>query len=469
MAKRKAKKRRGNQATQNQKPNNILSLPNGVDIVIKEEKVRTSIHPKPVSNHQILNYLIGGGLYHEFKSFLDHHYSINALTTPVEQLALTEAIWIMRPNASQLAEAQYQEVIDELKPTILDPLSAYFQETAQGKILISSMRSVYREYIKTLIDHAVCVMGENGELCHTLDIEGVGGYTQKALEQTYVDIGLDVNDPEIKQLACNGFRQTCNHINRNKPGERYHILNWYLNWFKLTESRRCICLILKHMQELCQKGRPQRDFLLDYYESNRETFNQMFQMFPQYDFIEHGKCERYRLLGDFAEKLGITMEEVYNFAGFFSKTASEKQVERTGHSQTGGKPTDDRTYRTAILKALDKLQRQILHHATNVEWYNIWPNDIKHKTAKIVGKYIALTFQFKAKTWILVDSVEQGNAVYLWCGENLSEGLDVLTMNKTYAKTQEGIHHRNHAVLRTDTYEIYRKILKDADCLDVLG
>ena len=124
-----------------------------------------------------------------------------------------------------------------------------------------------------------------------------------------------------------------------------------------------------------------------------------------------------------------------------------------------------------ILKALDQLHRRIIHNSPKVYWVNIWPNDIKvNKTAEVVGKYIAIVYEFDNEAWILVDSIEQGNAIYLWNGERAMDGLQLFMQHKTYVKTRPNVYRRNHGIRRNKaTYNIYVEILQTANGLGVLG
>ena len=449
----------------------VLQLQNGVDLVLDEVGVKIDNYRNPISNYEILEYLIYGGLYKEFQRFLESHYERNALTVPIEQQVLNETIFLLFPYSSKTDDTKaYEELIKRIATSVIQPLSLYLRETIEGKLYLASMRSTYRQMARSMLDHVVGVMGTNGEICHTLDLEGVGGLKEEDIQQTYRDIGLDFNDPEIQQLACNGFRQTCNYIVKNKKGERHHILDWYLQKFHLLDSRRFSRQILKYMQELCQQGKPQREFLLDYYESNMDLFNHLFEEYPEYDFIEHGKYERYELLGDFAEKLGITMGGEAEILPFFPPQQIERK-DGNSNSQTKYPPIDNKTYRTMILKALDQLHRRIIHNSPKAYWVNIWPNDIKiNKTAEIVGKYIAIVYELDNEAWILVDSIEQGNAIYLWHGERAMDGLQLFMQHKTYVKTRPNVYRRNHGIRRNKaTYDIYVEILQTANGLGVLG
>ena len=375
---------------------------------------------------------------------------------------------------------------------ITKPFHDNLESTQEGA---KQIVEAHRAAIQDAIRHSLKLRNQTDTgYCHLLDFEQTGQFnTQQeyAYFNTWFSVpGISIwsDDPseririaeELKQIfrqdtiqpyAVDGFLATCEDIHNYKAGELNHMLDWYLLHLDIVSCPNSVAQILKGMQEKCMARGKQCELLLQYYEDRKAIFNLLFEQFPEYNFIEQGKFERYELLGDFARKLGITMGgEAYTLPLFPPQKTEQKQGEGTPETATTP-PISDKEYRTIIMESLDKLHRQIIHHSTDVYWINIWPNRIKtRRTAKIVGKYIAIVYEYQNETWILVESIEHGNAVYLWHGANADEGLNLFIQHKTYVKTQPNVYRRNHGIRRNKaTYDIYLDLLKEANGLGVLG
>lgn len=346
---------------------------------------------------------------------------------------------------------------------------------------LDALRSAHREAILDAVSFSL-KLRDHGN-CHLLDFAETGQYDK---EQEIYFFGYLFLDPreqtidkkiadifqieEFQRCAVKGFLQTCEDIHQYQERELNHIMDWYLYHLCIIDCPKSVRVILEGMKNYAQKGNAQRDFILQYYDDRMDTFNRMFEMYPELDFIEQGRFEHYELIGRFLEKLGITMQEVLNYMPLFSETEKGQQKDRTGNSGPKQFPVDNRTYRTAIMKAMIQLHREIIHHAVDVEWVNIWPNQLRQRrTAHTIGKYIAIQYKYQGEWWIIVESIEQGNAVYLWHGQDLDYGRQLLIKSKTYARQQSMVYRKNHSILRTDTYEIYRRILVEAGGIEVLG
>lgn len=388
-------------------------------------------------------------------------------------------------------DSLYQE--DKDKPNVATLNDRYRQ--IKSEIVIPYLKNAYNdqreiericELRRNAIYGAICsfvtVIGLDGERCHLLDFTRTGYYSKEeefafyadvlAGEETFHDcehLNEIFRKPLFQKFAVQGFCEACKYITEQPEGSLHHLLDFYLLHLRVLECKDSCGKILGFMQKLCQKGEPQREFLLRYYDDRMGIFNIMFEDYPEFDFIEHGRYERYEVIGDFAARLKLTMQDYAHLENFFPPQPTRREGEekgKGGHSEL----IDKRVYEALIIGALDRLSTIIAHHVTDMHFINIWPNKVKgRKTAHIVSKYIALVYEFRGEHWILVDSIEQGNAVYLWHGEKLSEGLEIFIKSKTYAKGCEGVYHRNHSVFRLDTLDIYRRVLEDAGGIDVLN
>jgi hypothetical protein len=246
-------------------------------------------------------------------------------------------------------------------------------------------------------------------------------------------------------------------------------MRWYLTEFGLLEDDRFCKPILQYLHSFCQKGENSREGLLNFYETNADVLNPVFAKYPEYDFIVHGKYQRYEMVSSIANKLEITMQEYAIILRLFKKTGNRPPAGSGTKSRQRRYIMTAKQHREAVLATIDHVNNILIHLPLETAVFNIWPNELKGRlVAKEVGPYIGLAFHYKAKWWILVDSTRRESAIYLWSGDNQRTGLDIFTESRTYARTRKDVFSKNHTPALCSYFESYRKLFRRAGCGELL-
>lgn len=240
------------------------------------------------------------------------------------------------------------------------------------------------------------------------------------------------------------------------------IMDYFLERFGFFNKPKYRKQCLMDIKELCEESQKYRDFFLDYYESHAEMFDKAFLEYPEYIFIVQGKYQRYEVVMELSEKLELTMQDFKHEEEFFTTTSPRitSSDSAAPKARKGDYAFGIKVHQVKLIKALDRFTQKLISNGIDYQIINFWPNQtLDKKITSPVGPYVAVAFKKDDKWYLLIDGVYERCAIYVWIGENLSDGLNIFKISKTYARDQKNVRHHNHRGLVEDYDITYSKVL----------
>ena len=378
----------------------------------------------------------------------DHHYpSIEQITKGfIMQKFFPQ---LMAPLNSPFIQEQMEVINTKLVPGLIYRMQVEGRDGAPGP---KNYFAGYTTAIPIYIADCKLIRDRDDNLYHVCDYRMIKDeYTQSLFESI---IDGDEFIEEFGDVIAKGLLQL---ISRYDDGNIDHddyvrIADWYLKDLKLEGSFGGASYFMDAMSGM-SKIESFQELALEFYEEHSSSMDKMMKRFPQYDYVNRGKCDVYASISDYVKKNGEKEED------FFIEEADGKanSASRTGKRATNKAKRAE--YRLKVIEAMDILFKEVQKISSDFRVLNFTPNELKTKKAH--SNYIAIAFKHGDHWYILVDSLRLGEgAIFLWKGE-YSKGLEVLKQARSFARETPGITHKNH-YHSIENIVKYRAIIQEA-------
>ncbi len=239
-------------------------------------------------------------------------------------------------------------------------------------------------------------------------------------------------------------------------GNAADIIQWYIDVSGLGSNLQDLAELLKEKSK--DKSETVRKIALLVYEENQASLAKIYAKQPDLDFVDKGHYEEYADIDKIAKIAGLSLETEEFFPG--NPGEPDAQAVSGRRPRTRIKSDETIRYGNAILDCLKRFHTMVSQIATTTKIFNIKPNEIKKRKTQVFGKYVAVAAKVDDEWWIVIDAISKNNAIYLWHGKVLVEGLEHFKLTKSYARDQENVDHKNHNQDKS-TLEIYFSICRE--------
>lgn len=352
---------------------------------------------------------------------------------------------LMAPLNSPFIQEQMEAIDTKLVPGLIYRMQVEGKDGAPGpKNYVAS----YTTAIPIYIADCKLIRDRDDNLYHVCDYRMIKDEFTQSLFESIIN-----GDEFVKEFGDVIAKGLLRLISRYDKGDIDHddyvrIADWYLKDLKLEGSFDGALYFMDTMSDL-SKIESFQEIALEFYEEHSSSMDRMMKRFPQYDYVNRGKCDVYASISDYVKKNGGKEED------FFIEEADGEANSASRAGKRAANKVKRAEYRLKVIEAMDILFKEVQKVSSEFRVLNFTPNELKTKKAH--SDYIAIAFKRGEEWSILVDSIKPGNAVYIWSGEKYSLGLEIFKMAKTYARQEPGVRRKNH-VQTKEFAEIYKSL-----------
>ncbi len=348
-------------------------------------------------------------------------------------------------NVSSTIQRDMETINEELVPGLIYRMRI---EARDGARCAQSYFAAYTTAIPKYIASCKLIRHSDGTLYHICDYRVVEDEYTRELFRMILDDNNFFN--EFSPIICEGLLQLLKKYGNGdiEHDDYVRIADWYLKDLRLESSFDGAHGFLKAMSGMTEFDTLQ-ELALEFYEEHSSSMDRMMKRFPQYDYVNRGKCDVYTSISDYVKKNGGKEED------FFIEEADGEANSASRAGKRAANKAKRAEYRLKVIEAMDILFKEVQKVSSDFRVLNFTPNELKTKKAH--SDYIAIAFKHGEEWSILVDSIKPGNAVYIWSGEKYSHGLEIFKMAKTYARQEPGVRRKNH-VQTKEFAEIYKSL-----------
>lgn len=356
---------------------------------------------------------------------------------------------LMAPLNSLFIQEQMEAIDTKLVPGLIFRMQVEGKDGAPGpKNYVAS----YTTAIPIYIADCKLIRDRDDNLYHVCDYRMIKDEFTQDLFKSIID-----GDEFIKEFGDVIAKGLLQLISRYDEGNIDHddyvrIADWYLKDLKLEGSFDGALYFMDAMSGMSKIDALQ-EIALEFYEEHSSSMDRMMKRFPQYDYVNRGKCDVYASISDYVKKNGGKEED------FFIEEADGEANSASRAGKRAANKAKRAEYRLKVIEAMDILFKEIQKVSSDFRVLNFTPNELKTKKAH--SDYIAIAFKHGEEWYILVDSLRLGEgAIFLWKGE-YSKGLEVLKQARSFARKTPGITHKNH-YHSIENIVKYRAIIQEA-------
>lgn len=352
-------------------------------------------------------------------------------------------------NVSSTIQRDMETINEELVPGLIYRMRI---EARDGARCAQSYFAAYTTAIPKYIASCKLIRHSDGILYHICDYRVVEDEYTRELFRMILDDDNFFN--EFSPIVCEGLLQLLKKYGNGdiEHDDYVRIADWYLKDLRLESSFDGAHGFLKAMSGMTEIDTLQ-ELALEFYEEHSSSMDRMMKRFPQYDYVNRGKCDVYASISDYVKKNGEKEED------FFIEEADGKANPASHAGKRAANKAKRAEYRLKVIEAMDILFKEVQKISSDFRVLNFTPNELKTKKAH--SDYIAIAFKHGDHWYILVDSLRLGEgAIFLWKGE-YSKGLEVLKQARSFARETPGITHKNH-YHSIENIVKYRAIIQEA-------
>ena len=327
---------------------------------------------------------------------------------------------LMAPLNSPFIQEQMEAIDTKLVPGLIYRMQVEGKDGAPGpKNYVAS----YTTAIPIYIADCKLIRDRDDNLYHVCDYRMIKDeFTQGLFESI---INGDEFMKEFGDVIAKGLLQL---ISRYDEGNIDHddyvrIADWYLKDLKLEGSFDGALYFMDAMSGMSKIDALQ-EIALEFYEEHSSSMDRMMKRFPQYDYVNRGKCDVYTSISDYVKKNGGKEED------FFIEEADGEANSASRAGKRAANKAKRAEYRLKVIEAMDILFKEVQKISSDFRVLNFTPNELKTKKAH--SDYIAIAFKRGEEWSILVDSIKPPDAVFFLRGGENSHGLEIFKMAKTY-------------------------------------